>query len=729
VTNAKIGMGAVNSASILDNSIAEIDMSAAYKRGVANGVATLDGSGLIPVSQLPPQTITSVTMCADIPCRDAITGQQVGDVVIVMDRGDGNPETYIWDGSVWKEFLSTGVIITSTDDVPEGTTNLYYTEARVSANTDVVANSAHRAIVAGNPHGTTLGQLADVNVVGVMSGQVIAWDGVSSWVATTVSGESNTASNLGTGQGLFSAKVGADLQFYSLSAGSNKLSIAAPAMNNVALDVVPGNILHDDLGSVSANEHVDHSSIVLSGANGIMVSGTGDLTASRTITLAASLSQLSDVDNTLMPTANDILEYVGGQWTTGTKRAGTNIGMGAGDVFKQIAANTMEFRSLVDAGSGRVSISTTLNTVTLDVQEGSVNHDSLLNYVASKHVDHSMVTLGVSGGLTVDGGTMAQDITASRTLGVNTNVIQARVSGTCPSNQGIYAIDNMGNVMCATSSGDVTGPGSATDNAIVRFDGTTGKTVQNSGVTISDANAVAGAASYNGVAIDTVQVLGGTGLSNTGTATLETDVTIDLDINSLPTLSAGAVDFNNDLVAVYDSTAGTHHKMPFSDLPLFEKPAVGELYFYNQISPVTVPVGGFTGTTTTGLDNMETIGITSIFSPGARHMDNPASTQLRYTGVPSVYCHTAASLSVAATGGGGGKEYTFAIGINGCGLTQVQPNSRVRFRTNSVNLHSTAIHAYIPLSQNDYLTLCFGGDAGQQMAMTGINLFAMCLIV
>lgn len=37
-------------------------------------------------------------------------------------------------------------------------------------------------------------------------------------------------------------------------------------------------------------------------------------------------------------------------------------------------------------------------------------------------------------------------------------------------------------------SGDVTGPASSTDNALVRFDGTTGKLVQNSGATLSDAN-------------------------------------------------------------------------------------------------------------------------------------------------------------------------------------------------------------------------------------------------
>lgn len=40
--------------------------------------------------------------------------------------------------------------------------------------------------------------------------------------------------------------------------------------------------------------------------------------------------------------------------------------------------------------------------------------------------------------------------------------------------------------------GDVNGPASSTDNAIARFDGTTGKLIQNSVVTISDAGALAG---------------------------------------------------------------------------------------------------------------------------------------------------------------------------------------------------------------------------------------------
>lgn len=46
-------------------------------------------------------------------------------------------------------------------------------------------------------------------------------------------------------------------------------------------------------------------------------------------------------------------------------------------------------------------------------------------------------------------------------------------------------------------TGDVSGPASATDNAIARFDGTTGKLIQNSGVTIDDTANIASVASLN----------------------------------------------------------------------------------------------------------------------------------------------------------------------------------------------------------------------------------------
>lgn len=56
-------------------------------------------------------------------------------------------------------------------------------------------------------------------------------------------------------------------------------------------------------------------------------------------------------------------------------------------------------------------------------------------------------------------------------------------------------------VSSSTASGDVVGPASSTDNAIVRFDGTTGKLIQDSAVTIADTTGDITGGKYNKVTI------------------------------------------------------------------------------------------------------------------------------------------------------------------------------------------------------------------------------------
>lgn len=68
--------------------------------------------------------------------------------------------------------------------------------------------------------------------------------------------------------------------------------------------------------------------------------------------------------------------------------------------------------------------------------------------------------------------------------------------------------------------GDVDGPASSTDNAVARFDGTTGKLIQNSVVTVDDLGNIAGAASLSNV--DYVQV-DTTGASAQGVAKVQWD--------------------------------------------------------------------------------------------------------------------------------------------------------------------------------------------------------------
>jgi hypothetical protein len=75
-----------------------------------------------------------------------------------------------------------------------------------------------------------------------------------------------------------------------------------------------------------------------------------------------------------------------------------------------------------------------------------------------------------------------------------------------PNNQAALVFCDGTNVVTGAFNGDVVGPASATDNAIARFDLTTGKLIQNSGVTIDDSNNVSGVVQLNATTLDTTNI-------------------------------------------------------------------------------------------------------------------------------------------------------------------------------------------------------------------------------
>lgn len=94
------------------------------------------------------------------------------------------------------------------------------------------------------------------------------------------------------------------------------------------------------------------------------------------------------------------------------------------------------------------------------------------------------------------------------------------------------------------SDGDVDGPASATNNAIARFDGTTGKLLQNSSVTISDVDAMAGLTSLT---VDNITI--------DGNSITVDDTDGDLNINANGT---GDVLFNgSDVICGDPGTEGS----------------------------------------------------------------------------------------------------------------------------------------------------------------------------
>jgi len=115
-------------------------------KGVANGYASLDATAKVPAAQLPSY-VDDVVEYANLAAFPA-TGS-TGIIYVALDTS----KIYRWSGSAYVEISpSPG----STDAVPEGSTNLYYTEARVSANTTVVSKAPLASpVFTGNPQAPT----------------------------------------------------------------------------------------------------------------------------------------------------------------------------------------------------------------------------------------------------------------------------------------------------------------------------------------------------------------------------------------------------------------------------------------------------------------------------------------------------------------------------------------------------------------------------------------------
>jgi hypothetical protein len=91
---------------------------------------------------------------------------------------------------------------------------------------------------------------------------------------------------------------------------------------------------------------------------------------------------------------------------------------------------------------------------------------------------------------------------------------------------GITITNGNGSITIAATGGDVVGPASATDNAIARFDGTTGKLIQNSAVTVADTSGDITGGKYNKVTI-TAPATGATlTIADGKTATVNNSITL-----------------------------------------------------------------------------------------------------------------------------------------------------------------------------------------------------------
>ena len=214
-----------------------------------------------------------------------------------------------------------GTLTLDTDNIGEGSSNLYYTDARFDTRlgTKTTANLTEGSNLyytnARADARIALANLQDLANVGFSAPgsnedqKVVTWDNsagsfaLSSVSGLSGSGETNTASNIGTaGVGIFDAKVGEDLQFKKLNAGSSKITITDDTSNN-EVDIDFGTVSIDDLSNVDITTSAPSSGQALKWDGSNFVPGDA----------SSNIAQLGDVTLTSLAT-NEVLRYNGSAW-------------------------------------------------------------------------------------------------------------------------------------------------------------------------------------------------------------------------------------------------------------------------------------------------------------------------------------------------------------------------------------------------------------------------------
>jgi len=307
-------------------------------KGSSNGYASLGSDSLVPSSQLPSYVddVLEFANLASFP----VTGE-AGKIYVALDtnktyRWSGSSYIYITSGAVDSVNSQTGVVSLDTGDISENG-NLYYTEARVSANTSVAANTSKvsytdAAQVSTNTTtsnnalpksgGTMTGNIATAGISSVTSGTGNFVAGANAGDSIVPGGSYNTLIGDEAGTTLTmggyntavgrSALTSSTFGYFNVALGYGSLSLST-AGSNTAI----GSMACSNTNTGSGNVATGYYSLGgnLSGSNNTAVganSGDNITTGDRNIIIGSSIAAAS-------ATADDQLNI--GDWITGVSGA------------------------------------------------------------------------------------------------------------------------------------------------------------------------------------------------------------------------------------------------------------------------------------------------------------------------------------------------------------------------------------------------------------------------
>lgn len=197
-------------------------------------------------------------------------------------------------------------------------------------------------------------------------------------------------------------------------------------------------------------------------------------------------------------TSGNILTSNGSIWTSAAPATSGTVTSVSGTTNR--ITSTGGNTPVIDISASYVGQSsiTTLGTITTGTWTGSVvglaYGGTNANLTASNGgIFYSTATAGaILSGTATAGQILRSGATAAPTWSTATYPATAGTSGN------VLTSDGTNWTSAAAATGNVTGPGSSTDNAVVRFDGTTGKIIQNGVITEDDTGNLSQSAAVSG---------------------------------------------------------------------------------------------------------------------------------------------------------------------------------------------------------------------------------------